>query len=435
MIGARCALLYVVYHESSLLRRLNMKFTVVTYGTEGDTRPLAALCRALMNAGHETRLLADGATLSSAITMGVPASALSGDIKKALMLGEARSSAVRREGGFNSTAKALANIANTHTAAWMREVVDATEGCDAIIVSGLAAFVGLSVAEYRGIKAIGAGFIPITPTADFPSPFLPPGWVPRWFNRGSHRLVNGLLWRAFRNTTNAARADVCGLPPRRYVWTDHPMLYGVSPTLLPRPSDWPDTAYACGQWSVTNSEWMPPVELEEFLAAGAPPIYIGFGSMAGFDRHRLMQALAAAVTGRRVLFYPGWSGVDTSELPKDFFVIGETPHDWLFPRTSLVIHHGGAGTTHSAVRAGVPSVVVPFAGDQFFWADRLKKLGIAGEPVMGKRTRSSEIARCMEFAERDDVRTRASQLGARMAAENGLRSAVNAIERLMAGSA
>jgi sterol 3beta-glucosyltransferase len=412
-----------------------MKFTVVTYGTEGDTRPLAALCRALMNAGHETRLLADSATLRSATALGVPSSALSGDIKKALMPGDALSSAVRRKGGVNSTARTLAKIANTHTAEWMREVVDATEGCDAIIVSGLAAFVGLSVAEYRGIKAIGAGFIPITPTADFPSPFLPPDWVPRWFNRGSHRLVNGLLWRAFRNTTNAARADVCGLPPRKRVWTDHPMLYGVSPNLLPQPSDWPDNVRACGQWSVMNSEWVPPAGLEEFLATGEPPIYIGFGSMAAFDGRRLMEALAAAVAGRRALFYPGWSGVDTTGLPENFFVVDETPHDWLFPRTSLVIHHGGAGTTHSAARAAVPSVVVPFAGDQFFWADRLQKLGIAGEPVVGKRIRSSELARCIAFAERGEVRARASQLGAQMAAENGLRNAVDSIERLMARSA
>jgi sterol 3beta-glucosyltransferase len=411
-----------------------MKFTVVTYGTEGDTRPLIALCRALMNAGHETRLLGDGATLSSAVALGVPSSALSGDIKQALMPGEMASGPAYRNGGFNSMAKALAKLANTHTAAWMRELVGATESCDAIIVSGLAAFVGLSVAEYRGIKAIGAGFIPITPTSDFPSPLLPPRWVPAWFNRGSHWLVNGLLWRAFRNSTNAARAAVCGLPPQSPVWTDHPMLYGVSPNLLPRPSDWPDNARACGQWSIVNPEWMPPAGLEEFLAAGEPPIYIGFGSMAGFDRHRLMEALTAAVAGRRVLFYPGWSVVDTSRLPKDFFVIGETPHDWLFPRTSVVIHHGGSGTTHSAARAGTPSVVVPFAGDQFFWADRLNKLGVAAEPATGRRIRSRDFARSIAFAERKDVRARASELGARMAAEKGLRNAVDGIEKLMAKS-
>jgi sterol 3beta-glucosyltransferase len=350
------------------------------------------------------------------------------------MPGEMPSGAVHRHGGFNSMATALLKIANTHTAAWMREVVGATENSDALIVSGLAAFVGLSVAEYRGIKAIGAGFIPITPTSDFPSPLLPPRWVPVWFNRGSHWLVDGLLWRTFRYSTNAARAAVCGLPPQKHVWTGHPMLYGVSPNLLPQPSDWPGNARACGQWSIVNPEWIPPAELEEFLAAGEPPIYIGFGSMAGFDRQRLMDALTVAVAGRRVLFYPGWSVVDTSRLPKDFFVIGETPHDWLFPRTSVVIHHGGSGTTHSAARAGTPSVVVPFAGDQFFWADRLKKLGVAGEPVTGRRLRSIEFARSVAFAERDDVRARACQLAARMAAEKGLKNAVDAIEKLMAES-
>ncbi|WP_369679462.1 glycosyltransferase, partial [Burkholderia ubonensis] len=105
-----------------------------------------------------------------------------------------------------------------------------------------------------------------------------------------------------------------------------------------------------------------------------PPVYVGFGSMAGFDRASLTDALVTALDGRRALFYPGWSGIDTSALPKHVFVVGDTPHRWLFPRTSMVIHHGGSGTTHSAARAGVPSVVVPFAGDQFFWANRLQRL-------------------------------------------------------------
>ncbi|WP_050470619.1 glycosyltransferase [Herbaspirillum chlorophenolicum] len=408
-----------------------MKFAVMTYGTEGDARPLAALSRALMDAGHEILLLADRSTLGTAAALNVPSMALSGDIKSVLMPGQALSGAVRRNGGFNNTAKALAGIANTHTAAWMREAVDATQGCDAVIVSGLAAFVGLSVAEYRGIRAIGAGLIPITPTADFPSPFLPPGKVPRWLNRASHRLVNGLLWQAFRKATNAARTSVCGLPPRKHVWTDHPMLYGISPNLLPSPGDWPANARACGQWSIGNPEWSPPAALEEFLAAGEPPIYIGFGSMAGFDCHHLIQALAAAVAGRRALFYSGWSGVDTSALPKNFFVIGETPHDWLFPRTAMAIHHGGSGTTHSAARAGVPSVVIPFAGDQFFWADRLAGLGVAAKALNGKRLQPSALAQGIAFADQYDVRVNAGVLARAMAGENGLQETVTAIEELM----
>ncbi len=95
-----------------------------------------------------------------------------------------------------------------------------------------------SAAEYLGVKAIGSGMIPITPTAAFPSPFLPQDWVPRLLNRTSHVLVNKMLWKAFRAKTNAARASF-KLPPRGAVWTDVPMVYGISPNLLPAPADWP----------------------------------------------------------------------------------------------------------------------------------------------------------------------------------------------------
>jgi UDP:flavonoid glycosyltransferase YjiC (YdhE family) len=408
-----------------------MKIAIVTYGTEGDTRPLAALGRALIDAGHEIRLLADRSTLEAPVALHVPSMPLSGDIRRALVALQA--TGVEKAGGFRDTAKALTQIVNDNTAAWMREVVDAAQGCDAIMTSGLAAFVGFSVAEYLDIKAVGAGLIPISPTANFPSPFLPPHGVPRWLNRSSHRLVNGLLWQAFRKATNAARVSVCSLPPQRgNVWSDVPMLFGVSPSLLGTPQDWPVHVRACGQWSMEPPQWIPSPELEAFLAQGEPPVYVGFGSMAGLDRGQLMQTVVATLAGRRALFYPGWSDLDTSALPKNICVIGDTPHHWLFPRTSMVIHHGGSGTTHSAARAGVPSVVVPFAGDQFFWADRLKQLGVAGAPVSGKRVRHADLARCIDFAQRDDVKARAAELGARMAAEDGLALAVALAEKWLA---
>lgn len=404
-----------------------MKFVVVTYGTEGDTRPLSALCRGLIDAGHEVRLLADGTTLGSAKALDVPAAALAGDIKTALRAGNA----VSAGDGVTHLAAALAGIANANAAAWMRDLAAAARGCDAIVVSGLAAFVGLSVAEYLGIAAIGLGLIPITPTGAFPSPFLPPRLIPRCLNRISHRLVNGLVWRAFREATNAARAEICGLPPRRAVWSDHPMLYGVSPSLLPRPRDWPENASLCGQWIERPPNWTPKQDLSDFLAAGEPPLYVGFGSMAGFDRRNLLEAVIAAVAGRRALFYAGWSGIDAADLPANFLAITDTPHSWLFPRTSLVIHHGGSGTTHSAARAGVPSVVVPFAGDQLFWADRLRLAGVAGAPVNLKRLSAPVLARAIAFAERAELRSRATDLGLRMAAEDGVAAATAAIEKIM----
>jgi len=303
------------------------------------------------------------------------------------------------------------------------------------------------VAEYLRIPAIGASMIPITPTREFASPFLPPGLAPGFLNRASHTFVNYMIWRAFREATNEARVKVCALPPRKRNWTDHPILYGVSRVLLPRPIDWSEQAPVCGQWviperggrgsgvgsafgsSVDDADWTPPAALSAFLDEGEPPIYIGFGSMAGFDRRRMAQTLIEAVGGRRALFYPGWSGLDPSILPSNFHVVGDTPHAWLFARVAVAVHHGGAGTTHSATRAGIPSVVVPFAGDQFFWAQRLHRLGAAAAPLSGKVLTAEALARAIDFALRPSTRARAAELGAAMKEENGLRTAVSAIER------
>ena len=139
-----------------------------------------------------------------------------------------------------------------------------------------------------------------------------------------------------------------------------------------------------------------------------------------------------AMTGRRALFHPGWSGIDPKALPDNFFAISDTPHDWLFPRTAAVIHHGGSGTSHSATRAGVPSIVVPFAGDQFFWAERLRLAGVAPSAVDGRRPKAEAFARAIDFAAAARVRTRARALGETMRAENGVLSAVAALEGIVA---
>lgn len=404
-----------------------MRFVVATYGTEGDTRPLAALSRALMDAGHHVRLLADEATLGSAASLGIPTAPLTGDIKRVLQ--------PARKTRPADTVRDLTRITNANSESWLREITAGARGCDALIVSALASFVGLSAAECLGIRAIGAGAIPITPTAAFPSPFLPPALLPKWLNRTSHRFINSAIWSLLRKRTNAARASVCRLPPQRGVFGDHPMIWGVSPNLLPRPDDYPANIFICGQWIAPAPDWSPPRDLTEFLAAGERPIYAGFGSMAGLMQPKLLQELIAGIAGRRTLFHPGWSKLEAGQLPANFFLVGDTPHSWLFPQTSLVLHHGGAGTTHSAARAGVPSIVVPFAGDQPFWADRLYRLGVAPAPLSVKGLQATKLKERLAFAERPDVRARAAALGARMRAEDGLANALSAIESLMMGSA
>jgi UDP:flavonoid glycosyltransferase YjiC (YdhE family) len=169
------------------------------------------------------------------------------------------------------------------------------------------------------------------------------------------------------------------------------------------------------------------------LSGGPPPIYVGFGSMAGFLRRKGLNALVSAIAGRRALFFPGWSKIEADMLPRNFFVIGDTPHAWLFPRASLVIHHGGAGTSHTACRAGVPSVALPVAVDQFFWADRLASAGVAPPYIRATQIDAPRLRRMIEFAERDSVRERARALGIAMSEEHGVSRAVQAIESGMAG--
>ena len=383
-----------------------MKLVALTYGTEGDTRPVAALCRGLMDAGYNVTLLADRGTLGSARDLGVPHAALAGEIRGTLQSVSSISSVVAGKNSLNATAQALARIANENADAWMRQVLEVAGGSDGLIVAGLTAFIGFSAAEKLGVPVIGAGMIPLTPTSAFPSPFLPPRSTPRWLNRFSYRLVAELLWRAFRDATNAARSKV-GLPSGHKIWSDHPMLYGISPSLLPQPSDWPDNARMWGQWVSPVCEWEAPLSLQSFLSAGDAPIYVGFGSMLGFDQRALLDIVIAAVGGQRALFYPGWSGADSLRLPQNFCVIGDTPHDWLFPHASLVIHHGGSGTTHSAARAGVPSVVLPFAADQFFRAEQLRQRGIAPAAASGQKVTAATLSRAIALTRSTEMRERA----------------------------
>jgi UDP:flavonoid glycosyltransferase YjiC (YdhE family) len=399
-----------------------MKLLALTYGTEGDTRPLVMLCHGLMGAGHEVLLLAERGTLETARQLGVPHAALEGDIHDEVM------ALVSRGNARLAASRGLARMAQRHVPGWMRQADAAAAGCDAVLTGGLAAFVGMSVAERHGLPVIGTGMIPLTPTRAFLSPFLPRLRLPGALNRLSYTLVNQAVWRTFHRPINRAR-HALGMPPRRTLWRDLPMLYGISPTLLPPPPDWPSDHRICGQWRAPDLAWQPPVDLQTFLDAGPAPVYLGFGSMTGFDRDHVLPALLQALAPRRVLLFPGWAGLPSGALPPQVFVVGPTPHEALFPRCALVIHHGGSGTTHSACRAGVPSLVMPFAADQFFWADRLQQLGVAPAALSPKRLDAGTLARAIGFVEHAGTRERAAALGRAMENENGVANAVDLIER------
>jgi UDP:flavonoid glycosyltransferase YjiC (YdhE family) len=406
-----------------------VRFSVVTVGSEGDTRPLAALCRGLLDRGHELELFADAATLSLPQALGVPCEALQGDIKSIMPVADLRQKL--RFADLVRVGASLKALIAANSAAWLRAVGQHAQSSDAILFSSLALGVGLTLRDELGKTTVGLAFQPGgAPTREFSAPGFPPLPLPRWLNALTHRLAMRQLWSLFARSAPKARREVFGTMVTKRPAFHFPMLYGVSKELVAQPADWPADHVICGHWSTAMSDWQPPRDLEDFIGA-EPPLYAGFGSPSAFVRAERVKALVDAVAGRRVVFSPGWSDIDRSALPDNFFVARDVPHEWLFPRVSAAIHHGGAGTTHTAARAGVPQVILPFGGDQFFWAARMAERGAAAK-TSGKAARSAAvIARMIAFAELDSTRLRARKLGEAMAREDGVQRAALELEALL----
>ena len=201
--------------------------------------------------------------------------------------------------------------------------------------------------------------------------------------------------------------------------------------MVPRPADWPATVHVTGYWWPARPPgWQPPDLLVDFLGAGPPPVFIGFGSMTP-HHERLHDVVAAAVgrAGVRAVVQSGWAGL--APAGDDILLVGDLPHDWLFPRTAAVVHHAGAGTTGAGLRAGVPAVPVPVLVDQPFWADRLHRLGVAPQPLplheLTADTLSDALRSCLD---RSTYRDRATELAHRIRAEDGPAVVLSLVARL-----
>ncbi|MCX5208139.1 glycosyltransferase [Kitasatospora sp. NBC_00240] len=191
--------------------------------------------------------------------------------------------------------------------------------------------------------------------------------------------------------------------------------------MAPRPADWPSRVEVTGYWWPPRPDgWSPLAELADFLRAGPPPVFIGFGSMAPGEGERLSELVAAAAkrAGVRAVVQAGWA--ELSGGGDDLLAIGDVPHDWLFPRTAAVVHHAGAGTTGAALRAGVPAVPVPVMADQPFWADRLHRLQVAPRPVPFQDLDAENLAVAITACVTDPApRRRAAELARRIVSEDG----------------
>jgi UDP:flavonoid glycosyltransferase YjiC (YdhE family) len=297
----------------------------------------------------------------------------------------------------------------------LRAVGEHAAHSDAILFSSLALGIALSLREALHKTVVGLSFQPFAPTRAFCSPGIPPIKLPGWLNLWTHRFMHRQLW------------GLCGLTKRPIY--DFPVLCGISRELVTRPDDWPENHVICGHWCRQTGDWQPPRDLIDFIG-DERPIYAGFGSPSAFVRVEALKALVDAVAGRRVVFSPGWSNIDGSVLPDNFFIARDVPHEWLFARVSLAIHHGGAGTTHTAARAGVPQVILPFGSDQFFWAARVAAQGAAPKGSRRGARNWAALKKLIGFALLESTRQKAQALGHAMAREDGVQTAAGEIEAL-----
>jgi UDP:flavonoid glycosyltransferase YjiC (YdhE family) len=289
--------------------------------------------------------------------------------------------------------------------------------------------------------------MPWTPTSAFPHPMarLDPGVHRPVQNYMSYTVVDVLAWSGIGDLVNEFREQTLGLPPISLsdgasLLEDHevPFTYLWPASLVPKPRDWgPHIDLANFIFYDLAHSYEPPRELQAFLDAGAPPIYVGFGSAIVEDAEAISRTIFAAVekAGVRGVVSEGWSHLGGAAPPPNVHLIGDVPHDWLFPRCSAVCHHGGAGTTAAGLRAGLPTVVVPFFGDQFFWGEVIVGAGAGPDPIpiqdLDADNLAAAFARCAEA----QVRDCAAALGAKVREVDGVELVIQSLGRHLPAAA
>jgi sterol 3beta-glucosyltransferase len=414
-----------------------VRVAVLAIGSRGDVEPFLALSTGLRRRGH-TVVVATHAEFAAMVTgAGVDFAELGGNPREALSSPQGRRMLNTRNPLLLPSR--MGALVGPALDAALPAARTACAGADVVLFATLAQF-GLTVADQLGIPAVAAHLQPSTPTAAMPAAGLPSVRPPpAALNKATWRLSEALTWRAFRPTLNRqrSRAALAGLPRRPWSrWPrDHrpPVLYGFSPSVVPVPPDWPDDVHVTGYWfRDPDPAWTLPPALAAFLAAGGAPVYLGFGSMPDADPAGLVAALVGGArrAGHRMVLHSGWSRLGaTGLLDDDVLVVDDVPHSLLFPRMAAVVHHGGAGTTAAALRAGVPAVVVPLFADQFFWGRRVAALGAGAPPIARERLTDARLGAALAVA--SGRRDGARRIAAELAAEDGVATAIAVLEAVL----
>ncbi len=413
-----------------------MRVLIATAGSTGDVAPYLGVGTRLAAAGHQVTVAGHAEFAELVGGTGLGFLELPGDPRAVQR--SAAGQRLHRGGTGPRGLLTMARLARGYLdelADGMVAVADAHP--DMLLLSSTTAPLGYLVARKLGVPSLGLFLQPVEATGDFAPVMTTRRSLGRLGNLALAGGVRGLAKATFAGPVRRLGRRL-GLPDVTIGTLDRlqrnenwPVLHGYSPAVLARPRDWRSGLEVVGYWwPPVPDDWRPPAELVEFLDGGEPPVFVGFGSMAGGDALALgeLAVVAARRAGLRLVLQSGWAGLSGAGTEPDVYVTGPVPHGWLFPRMAAVVHHAGAGTTAAGLRAGVPAVPVPMIADQGFWADRLVHLGVAPAVLPPRRLRADRLAAALRAAVADPAyRRHATALAARIATEDGPAAVVAAV--------
>lgn len=210
-------------------------------------------------------------------------------------------------------------------------------------------------------------------------------------------------------------------------------LLATSDELVPFPAKAEHETIMTGLWNLPKKDYQLSDEIRDFLAKGDAPAIVSFGSMGGDEAHGqeaakiILEALAQH--GMRTIMQRGWGKLNDSAHHEDVLFVDYIPHEHLFHHAAFVMHHGGAGTTTNAAKAGVPQMIVPHGVDQFFWGDVIHKKGLGSEPLARKLLNVADISTRVGYILENKARldAKAQEVAAKLNREDGLKVAMDAV--------
>lgn len=418
-----------------------MRITCLTIGSRGDVQPYIALCKGLIADGHHPKIATHAEFGPWIKKHGIDFAPVGGNPAELMAL-------CVEYGMF--TPKFITET-NSKFRGWLDDLlVSAWEACQGseVLIESPSAMAGIHIAEALGIPYFRAFTMPWTKTRAYPHAFAPLNFkFGGNYNIGTYTVFNNVFWQltarqinSWRRKTMGIRSTTLNLMKQNEV----PFLYNFSPNVVAPPLDFSAWVHVTGYWFLDEAkDWTPPADLLAFIKKARDDnmklVYIGFGSVIVSDSKAMTQNIVDAVLKAdvRCILSKGWSDrLDAKEpnksevpLPPSIFQIASAPHDWLFKQIDAAVHHGGAGTTGASLRAGIPTIIKPFFGDQFFFSTRVEDIGVG---LRVKHITPNALGKALWIATHDSrIRTKARVLGERIRAENGVQTAINALYRDM----